>query len=92
VKEIYPSKPGGEQWYFNTNNPNSDARVGKGEGPPTTFVQRNSDGSWKVKSSEVRYGAVTSSGWHPELITTLDQKQLAAKDTCNHLTTGKTLS
>jgi hypothetical protein len=78
IKELYPTKQGGEEWYFNTD-PNNDPRAGKGEGPSTTFVQKNNDGSWKVRSSEVRYGVLTSSGWHPELITTLNQQQLAAK-------------
>lgn len=77
VKEIYLSKQGGEEWYF-SNDPQNDPRIG-GEGPPTTFVQRNGDGSWKVQSNEVRYGVLTSSGYHPDLITTLNQKALAAK-------------
>ena len=36
-------------------------------------------GSWKVTSIEVRYGILTSSGYHPKLITTLNQMQLATK-------------
>ena len=44
------------------------------------FVQRNyHDDSWNVKSTEVRYGVLTSSGWHPELITPLNQQDLSAK-------------
>ena len=79
IREIYPTKHGGEQWYFNIDDPNNDPRTGDGEGPPTTFVQKNADGSWKVQSTEVRYGVLTSSGYHPELITTLNQHDLAAK-------------
>ena len=79
IRKIYPTKPGGEQWYFNIDDPNNDPRTGEGGGPSTTFVQKNDDGSWKVQSTEVRYGVLTSSGYHPELITTLNQHDLAAK-------------
>jgi hypothetical protein len=78
IKEIYVSKRGGEEWFLNTDNPQNGPQTG-GEGPPTSFVQKNSDGSWKVQSSEVRYGVFTSSGYHPDLITTLNQQVLAAK-------------
>jgi hypothetical protein len=69
-------------------DPGRDPTVG-GEGPPTTFVQQNDDGSWKVQGTEVRYGVLTSSGYHPDLITTLNQQDLAAKDTCNHQMIGR---
>jgi hypothetical protein len=78
IKEIYLSKRGGEEWYLSTDNPQNGPRTGA-EGPPTSFVQKNNDGSWKVQSSEVRYGVFTSSGYHPDLITTLNQQVLAAK-------------
>ena len=54
VKELNPSKPGGEQWFFNgaSGNPNNDPRTGTpNEGPHTTFTGKNPDGSWKVQSS-----------------------------------------
>lgn len=80
IRELYPTKKGGEEWFMNMDDPNHDARAGKGEGPSTTFIQRNDyDGSWKVESNEVRYGALTSSGYDPQLITTLNQQDLAAK-------------
>jgi len=60
------------------DDPVNDPRIG-GEGPTTTFVQQNDDGSWKVQSTEVRYGVLTSSGYHPDLISTLDQQALASK-------------
>jgi hypothetical protein len=75
---INPTKTGGEEWFMNMVDPGNDPRIG-GEGPPTTFVQLNDDGSWKVESREVRYGALTSSGYHPDLISTLDQQALASK-------------
>jgi hypothetical protein len=78
IKEIYPTKTGGEEWFMNIDDPGNDPRIG-GEGPSTTFVQQNDDGSWKVQNTEVRYGALTSSGYHPDLISTLDQQALAAK-------------
>jgi len=78
IKEIYPTKTGGEEWFMNMDDPRNDPRIG-GEGPSTIFVLQNDDGSWKVQSSEVRYGVLTSSGYHPDLITTLDQQDLAAK-------------
>ncbi len=59
INEIYPTKTGGEEWFMNMDDPGHDPRIG-GEGPPTTFVQQNDDGSWKVESTEVRYGALTS--------------------------------
>jgi hypothetical protein len=76
VKEIYLSKQGGEEWYFSNSDPQNDPRIG---GPPTSFVQQNNDGTWKVQSTEVRYGVLTSSGYHPDLITTLNQNTFAAK-------------
>jgi hypothetical protein len=78
IKEIYPTKTGAGEWYMNMDDPGNDPRIG-GEGPSTIFVLQNDDGSWKVQSTEVRYGVLTSSGYHPDLITTLNQQALAAK-------------
>ena len=78
IKEIYPTKTGGEEWFMNMDDPGNDPRIG-GEGPPSKFVQQNDDGTWKVQGTEVRYGVLTSSGYHPALITTLNQQALAAK-------------
>jgi hypothetical protein len=74
IKEIYPTKAGGEQWFMNMNDPNHDNRT-----DPKTTLTKNSDGSWKMTSNEVRFQVFTSSGYHPGLITTLNQQQLAAK-------------
>ena len=73
IKEIYSTKSGGEEWFMNMDDPGHDARTG-GEGPRTIFVQQNDDGSWKVMKNEVRYGVLTSSGYHPDLISTLNQQ------------------
>jgi hypothetical protein len=82
VKELNPSKPGGEQWFFNgtTGDPNNDPRTGTpNEGPQTTFTGKNPDGSWKVQSSEVRYGILTSTFFQENQIKTLNQQQMAAQ-------------
>ena len=73
IKKIYPTKSGGEEWYMNMQDPTHDSRTD----PPS--MTKNSDGSWKVTSDKVRYGVFTSSGYHPDQITTLDQKKLEAK-------------
>jgi F5/8 type C domain len=73
IKEIYPTKSGGEEWFMNMADPTHDSR----SDPPS--MTKNSDGSWKVTSDKVRYGVFTSSGYHPDQITTLDQKKLEAK-------------
>ncbi len=74
VREIYPTKAGGEQWFMNMNDPNHDPR-----NDPQTTLTKNPDGSWKVSSTKVRYSVFTSSGYHHELITTINQQQMAAK-------------
>jgi hypothetical protein len=52
IREIYQTKNGGgagEEWYFNIDNLGNDPRTG-GENPYTKFVQKNPDGSWKVRN------------------------------------------
>lgn len=46
IKEIYPTKPGGEQWFMNMNDPNNDPRTVN-----TPKMTQNADGSWKVALS-----------------------------------------
>ncbi len=70
IKEIYQTKQGGEEWFMNMNSPTSDSRNNP---PPLT---KNPDGSFKVTSSQVRWGVFTSSGYHPAQIATYNQKQL----------------
>jgi len=74
VREIYPTGRTGEEWFMNMNDPNHDPRT-----EPQTTLFKNSDGTWKIKSDAVRFRAYTSKGYHPELITTTNQKELAAK-------------
>ena len=71
VLKIYPTKQDGEQWYLNSN-PNDDPRYS-----PQTTLTKNSDGSFKVKSTKVRMGVFTSSGFHPEKINTLNHNKIA---------------
>ena len=59
VTKIYPTKKDGEQWYLNSN-PSTDSRFSL-----QTTMTKNSDGSFKIKSSKVRMGVFTSSGFHP---------------------------
>jgi Bacterial Ig-like domain len=69
ITQIYPEKAGGgEKWFMNMQNPNNDPRTD----PDTTLV-RNPDGSWNVRETQMRYNVFTFTGYHPELITTLDQ-------------------
>jgi hypothetical protein len=74
IKEIYATKPGGgEQWFMNMQDPTHDTQTN----PPS--MTKNSDGSYKIKSTSVRFAVFTSSGFHPNQIATYDQKQLIAK-------------
>jgi hypothetical protein len=90
IEKIYPTKSGGQEWFMNMSDP-IDNRTG-GETPQTTFTGKNmADGSWKVTNKEVRFGVLTSSGYRPDLITTLNQTELAEKDTCNRQMIGRML-
>ncbi len=71
ILKIYPTKQDGEQWYLKSN-PNDDPRYS-----PQTTLTKNSDGSFKVKSTKVRMGVFTSSGFHPEKINTLNHNKIA---------------
>lgn len=74
IKKIYPLKSGGEEWYIDMNNPNGDSRFN-----PQNSISKNSDGSWKMKSSQVRMGVYTSSGYSSSKIPTLDHSKIASK-------------
>jgi len=75
IKELYPTKANGEQWYFNMQNPTSDPQFN----PNGVTLTKNADGSYQVTSSSVRLQVYTSSGYHQNLITTYDQQMLAQK-------------
>jgi len=65
ISEIYPTKPGGREWYINMDNPNSDRIF-----DPQTNISRQPDGSWRIggkQSSgrfydEVRMNVMTPAG------------------------------
>jgi hypothetical protein len=63
IKKIYASKPGGEQWFMDMQDPINDPRTR----PPSSMTQ-NADGSWRVTSSQVRYNIFTSSGYLPDQV------------------------
>jgi hypothetical protein len=73
IRELYPTKPGGEEWFMNMQNPRSDPR----NNPPV--IIKNPDGSFKVQQDEVSWGVFTSSLFHPNQIVTYNQRQLATK-------------
>jgi F5/8 type C domain/Bacterial Ig domain len=74
IKKIYPTKEGGEEWYLSNSSPADDCRFD----PKTTLIP-NADGSYKVKSTQVRISVLTSTGYDQEDITTYNQKELAEK-------------
>lgn len=75
IKELYCTKPGGDQWFINMTNPTENlARFN-----PKSDITRNSDGSWKVEDTQVRMNVYTTEGYKASLITTYNQSQLAAK-------------
>ena len=74
IKKLYTTKDGGEEWYMNMNNPTGDSRFN-----PQNTITKNSDGSWKMKSSKVRMGVYTSAGYDQNQIATLDHSKLAQK-------------
>jgi len=73
IKMIYPTKVGGETWSLAT-----DALADKRFDPQDT-ITRNADGSWKMKSSQVRMHALTSTGYNSSLIPTYDRDVLASR-------------
>jgi hypothetical protein len=62
IKKIYASKSGGEKWFMNMADPSNDPRTSE------PSMSKNSDGSWRVTSGQVRYGVFTSSGYHPDQV------------------------
>jgi hypothetical protein len=74
IRMLYPTKPSGEEWFIRSSDPEKDPRFS-----PQTELIPNPDGSFKIKSSKVRMGVFTSSGYKPNLIETLDHSKIAAK-------------
>ena len=64
VEMLYPTKAAGQQWYLDMVNPTSDGRFN-----PQDRITRNSDGSWKMRSDQVRMQVYTSNGYNSNQIT-----------------------
>jgi hypothetical protein len=47
VKEIYPTNPGGREWFIDMGNPTSD-----GIFDPGSPITKQSDGSWQIEGSQ----------------------------------------
>ena len=78
---LYPTKPGGEQWFLDSAESQNALRVG-GKGirfDPQRPITQNADRSWKMTAPKVRMNVYTSSGYHPERITTYAQGELEKK-------------
>ena len=74
VLKIYQTKAGGEEWFMNMDNPGTDKRF-----DPQDEITRNVDGSWKMRSSQVRMGVFPSTGYTPQAITTTKELDLEKK-------------
>jgi hypothetical protein len=72
IKKIYPTKADGEEWFMDMNDGKDPRSI-----PPS--LSKNSDGSFKVTSTKVRYGTFTSSGYDDDKIETLDHSRIAEK-------------
>ena len=64
VEMLYPTKAAGQEWYLDMVNPTSDGRFN-----PQDQITRNPDGSWKMKSDQVRMYVYTSNGYNPHQVT-----------------------
>jgi hypothetical protein len=62
IKEIYPTKQGGRQWYINMNNPKEDPVFTIVSNIPIT---RSDDGSWFIANPSIRLSVVTPPGGEP---------------------------
>jgi hypothetical protein len=70
---LNPTKSGGETWFL-AQDPRSDARF-----DPQLTITRNADGSWKIKSNQVRMGVTTSSGYKLTSSSTQNRMTLASR-------------
>ncbi len=73
VTMLYPSLPNGESWAL-ADNATADRRF-----DPQNTITRNSDGSWKMKSTKVRMSAFPSTGYDAKAITTYNRDMLASR-------------
>jgi hypothetical protein len=59
TREIYPTVQGGREWFMNMQDPFEDEIVSSNSG---TILDQQSDGSWRVNSSQVRIRIETAPG------------------------------
>jgi hypothetical protein len=59
IKEIYPTRPDGREWFLNSEDPRSD---GIFYITSDKNITKQSDGSWLINSSEVRMNVDTTPG------------------------------
>jgi hypothetical protein len=71
IQKIYPTKANGEEWFMDM----TDGQDPRSRPPP--LAKNTEDGSFKVKSGQVRYGVFTTSGYDPAKIETLDHATIA---------------
>ena len=62
IKEIYPTKQGGRQWYINMKNPKDDPIFTIVSNIPITM---SDDGSWFIANSAIRMSVITPPGGEP---------------------------
>jgi hypothetical protein len=76
IKQIYPTKNNGNTWFMNMINPTSDPRF-----DPQHTITKNADGSWKIKSSQVRMTAFSTNktAYQNTPIPTFSRTELANK-------------
>ncbi len=73
IPMLYPTKAGGETWALAT-----DALADRRFDPKST-ITRNTDGSWKMKNTQVRMSVFTSTGYDTSKIPTYDPDVLASR-------------
>jgi hypothetical protein len=59
IKEIYPTKKGGREWYMNMNNPVDDTLFSVGGSSQRITKQTNDDDSWRNSDPKVRMRVTT---------------------------------
>ena len=74
VLKIYPTKNAGEEWLMDMDNPDADKRF-----DPQDKITRNTDGSWKMRSKQVRMGVFPSTGYDSDAIPTKKGSELKSK-------------
>jgi hypothetical protein len=60
IKEIYPTKEGGREWYINMDSPKSD-----GIFDPKSTMTKQPDGSWQIAAKKLRMNVNTPEGMQP---------------------------